>query len=302
MEFREILEILYYVLIKKNTLLLKKCGYDIKEKHFILLVLISIIFGAFFGYFLSLSFRGIVLMCIIYFCFVVSYPKIIYENLIEKLEKNISKALYIMVLSLESGRSINDALKDVVNSDIKVVSPIFKKILLLMEKQKIRFEEAITIVSSFYDSKVLKMLSRIIIENRKSGGNLSESLRILAKTLDDFHLFKRQLLSVTATGIATGFVMLCLVVPAVSGILGGYIIATSSLLSQTGKAPPVNPEDLKRAIEIVQVGTAMLGALFSIPIFGLKIERMFQVSAITMTLGVIIFYLIVKFVPMMFKM
>ncbi len=290
MDIKELFGMLYNFLIYRNIIYLKKSGKNINEYMYLVIVIVIILFSVFLGLYFSLSIRGIVFLIFIYLGAAFSLPKIWYENLIEKIEKNIPKALYIMIITLESGRSINEALEEVVKSNIKGVSPIFNKVLLLMEKQKLRFEEAITLVSSFYDSLILRMLTRIIIENKKYGGDLANSLRILAKTLENFSLYKRQLLSVTASGIATGIVILCLVVPAIGGLLGGYISAISVYMSEIGKGTLQNPKLFSVGLEIVEFGTAIIGSLMAIAIFGIKLERMFLVAAITMTVGMIAYY------------
>ncbi|AIJ05959.1 Type II secretion system F domain protein [Methanocaldococcus bathoardescens] len=294
---KKYLELIYYHTIKKNTIILKKLGRNIDDKKFILFLIFISVLSVIIGYYLNLTLKGIIILTTIYIGAAISLPSILYENKIEKLENNIPQALYIMILTLESGRSINEALDEVVKSNIKEVSNIFRKVLYLMEKQKISFEESMTVVSNLYDSKVLRMLTRIMIENRKYGGDLADSLKILAKTLEDFKLYKRQLLSVTAGGLAVGFIILCGVIPAVAGLLGAYLITISNMLSGMTPLPPVKPEDISRGLEIIQTGTAIIGALFAIPIFGLKIGRMFLISAITMTIGILAYYSILKIAP-----
>ena len=295
------LTVLYKRVIKRNIILFKKLGKDFDEKKFVLLLMIIAVIPILISYYLNLTLKSMIIFVVIYVGAALFIPSILYENKIETLENNIPQALYIMILSLESGRSINEALLEVVKSNIKEVSDIFRKVLYLMEHQKLSFEESMTIVSNLYDSKVLRMLARIMIENRKYGGDLSDSLKILAKTLEDFKTYKRQLLSVTASGLAIGFIILCGVIPAVAALLGAYLIAVSNMLSGVAPIPPVKPEDISKGLEIVQIGTAIIGALFAIPIFGLKIGRMFVISAVTMTIGVLAYYTILKVAPGIFS-
>jgi len=295
------IELLYYYTIKKNTIILKKLGRNIDDKKFALFVVIVAVLSAIIGWYLNMSLKSMVIFVILYVGAALSLPSILYENKIETLESNIPQALYIMILALESGRSINEALEEVVKSNIKEVSNVFRKVLYLMEKQKLSFEESITVVSNLYDSKVLRMLARIMIENRRYGGDLADSLKILAKTLEDFKLYKKQLLSVIATGLAVGFIILCGVIPAVAGLLGAYLITISNMLSGMAPLPPVKPEDISKGLEIVQIGTVIIGALFAIPIFGLKIGRMFLISAVTMTIGILAYYIILKIAPGLFS-
>ena len=292
---------LYKRTIKRNVILFKKLGKEFDEKKFVLLLIIIAAIPLLISYYLNLTLKSMIIFVVIYVGAALFIPSILYENKIETLENNIPQALYIMILALESGRSINEALLEVVKSNIKEVSDIFRKVLYLMENQKLSFEESMTIVSNLYDSQVLRMLARIMIENRRYGGNLADSLKILAKTLEDFKMYKRQLLSVTASGLAIGFIILCGVIPAVAALLGAYLIAVSSMLSGVAPIPPVKPEDISKGLEIVQMGTVIIGALFAIPIFGLKIGRMFLISAITMTIGILAYYIILKIAPGLFS-
>ncbi|XRO75439.1 type II secretion system F family protein [Methanocaldococcus sp. 28A] len=293
------LELMYYLTIKKNVILLRKLGRKIDEKRFVaFLIFIAVVVALLCYILLIVNLRSLILFVFLYVGTALYLPQILYENKIERLERNIPKALYVMILSLESGRSVNEALEEVVKSNIKEVSSIFRKVLYLMEKQKLSFEESINIVSNLYDSKILRMLARIMIENRKYGGNLSDSLKILAKTLEDFELYKRQLLSVTGTGLAVGFIILCGVIPAVAGLLGAYLISVSTLMSGiSAPLPPVTPEDIAKGLEIVQIGSAIIGALFAIPLFGLNLGRMFLISTLTSTISVLTYYAILKVAP-----
>ncbi|ENN95715.1 type II secretion system F domain-containing protein [Methanocaldococcus villosus KIN24-T80] len=291
----------YYLFIKRNVLILRKLGKRINEIQFIFLLFILIIIFILLGSLLHLTSRSILLLIIVYFGAILHLPKILYENRIELLEKNIPKALYIMVISLESGRSIPEALQEVVKNNIKEVSDVFRKVLYLMENQKLTFEESISIVATIYDSKVLSMLSRIMIENKKYGGDLAESLKNLAKTLEDLQLYKRQLLSVTAQGLAIGFIILCGVMPAVGGLLGAYLLFITKSMGGMARTPPVSAEDIARGFEIIQLGTLMVGSLFSIPIYGFNIARMFLIAAITMTAGMGAYYIILKLAPSLFS-
>ena len=295
------LYIIYNSLIKRNLLIFKKLGKNFDEKKFFLILVLSIIIPIILSNIMKLSFKSTVIMTLLYFGSALSLPSILYESKIETLEKNLPKALYIMILTLDSGRSINEAISEVVKANIKEVSSVFAKVLYLIEKQKISFEEAITVVSAIYESKIFKMLGKIMIENRKYGGNLSDTLKTLAKTLEDFQLYRKQLLSVTANGLAMGFIMICLVVPAIAALLGSYFIVLNKTITGISKVPHISPEDIKRCLDVIQMGTIVVGALFSVPIFGFNIKRMLITSCITMTLGILVFYLMISLGPLLFS-
>jgi len=167
----------------------------------------------------------------------------------------------------------------------------FMKILSLISEKKFSFDDAMTLVTSNSESAIFRQMGRLIIENRKYGGELSETLRTLAKTLEDLANLKQQLLSTTANGLVVGLVILCGVIPATAGLIGGYLTVLSQM---SPNMPAPQPEQIAKCSELIQLGTGIFGLFFSIPLFGLKLNRMMITCAICMTGGVLVFYGIMK--------
>lgn len=278
---------LYNYLVKRNILILKKAGKKIDERIFIAVLLIIAIMPAILKLFLGFTTRTTLILTFVYLGSVLSIPTLLYESKIERFERNIPKALYVMILSLESGRSIIDAINEVINSGIREVDVIFSKVIVLMTERKLSFEDSMLIVSNSIDSRIFRQLGRLIIENRKYGGELAATLKTLAKTLEDLQNLKAQLLSITANGLALGLIILCGVIPATAGLIGGYLSILSHL---TPSMPSVSHDQIGRAIEVIQVGTGIFGLLFSIPLFGIKLNRMIITCAFCMTFGIAAFY------------
>jgi Flp pilus assembly protein TadB len=224
---------------------------------------------------------------IMYVLSVMVIPSILYENKIEKFEKNLPKALYVMILSLESGNSVIDAINEVIKSGIEEVDVVFLKIIVLMTEKKLSFEESMTLVSNSIDSKIFRQVGRLIIENKKYGGELAEALGTLAKTLEDLQNLKAQLLSVTANGLAVGLVIICGVIPATAGVIGGYLNAISTMAPNMAA---VTPDQFARALENIQIGGGMFGIIFAIPLFGLKANRMILTCTLCMTFSIVAFF------------
>ncbi|HIP84893.1 MAG TPA: hypothetical protein EYH15_05330 [Methanothermococcus okinawensis] len=294
----DIREILQHI-IKSNIILLRKAGFkNIDENKYLMIILLAVIIPIVFKYVVHLNIRSVTLLIVVYVLSVLMIPKVIYELKIEEFERNLPKALYVMVLSLESGRSIVDAIQEVVDSGIKEVDKVFLKIILLIKERKMSFEEAVYIVANSMDSYIFKLVGRLLIETRKYGGELAETLRTLAKTLEDLQNLRSQLLSVTANGLAVGLVILCGVVPATAGIIGGYLDIVSSLVPN---APPVKPEEIAKCMEVVQIGTGIFGLLFTVPLFGLKASRMVIGCALCMTFGMLAFYVALNMTGILFQ-
>ncbi|HIQ32823.1 MAG TPA: hypothetical protein EYH55_05030 [Methanothermococcus okinawensis] len=286
-------------IIRRNVLLLRKSGFGkMDENKYIMILLLTVIIPIVMRYVAHLNLRSVTILIILYVLSVLMIPKVIYELKIEEFERNLPKALYVMVLSLESGRSIVDAIQEVVDSGIKEVDKVFLKIILLIKERKMSFEEAVYIVANSMDSHIFKLVGRLLIETRKYGGELAETLTTLAKTLEDLQNLRSQLLSVTANGLAVGLVILCGVVPATAGIIGGYLDIVASLLPN---ANPVKPEEIAKCMEVIQIGTGIFGLLFTIPLFGLKFSRMVIGCALCMTFGMLAFYVTLNMTGILFS-
>ena len=286
-------------IIRRNVLLLRKSGFGkMDENKYIMILLLAVIIPIVMRYVAHLNLRSVTILIILYALSVLMIPKVIYELKIEEFERNLPKALYVMVLSLESGRSIVDAIQEVVDSGIKEVDKVFLKIILLIKERKMSFEEAVYIVANSMDSHIFKLVGRLLIETRKYGGELAETLTTLAKTLEDLQNLRSQLLSVTANGLAVGLVILCGVVPATAGIIGGYLDIVASLLPD---ANPIKPEEIAKCMEVIQIGTGIFGLLFTIPLFGLKFSRMVIGCALCMTFGMLAFYVTLNMTGILFS-
>ncbi|EHP87224.1 type II secretion system F family protein [Methanotorris formicicus] len=279
---------IYIYTVKRNIRILRKIGKKkVDERTFILLMILSVSIPVILNFFVDLTLKTTLVLAITYLGCVLYTPTILYEIKIERFENNIPKALYTMILVLESGRSLVEAMDEVIRSGVKEVDVVFAKVMRLMINQKMGFEDAMLVVANSLDSKIFRQLVRLLIENRKYGGDLVNTLKILAKTLEDFQNLRRQLLSVTANGLAVGLVILCGVIPATAALIGGYLIIISKIAP---KIPPVSPDQIAKCVEIIQTGTGIFGLLFAVPLYGFKFGRMILMCAICMTMGIVAFY------------
>ena len=281
------LKVLPNYLIKRNIAILKRAGIDISKESYFILILFAILLPITIKYVVGLNVESTSILIVMYLLSILVLPSVLYENKIEKFEKNLPRALYVMILSLESGNSIIDAINEVINSGIEEVDIVFLKIIMLMTDKKLSFEDAMTLVSNSIDSKIFRQVGRLIIENKKYGGELAEALGTLAKTLEDLQNLKGQLLSVTANGLAVGLIIICGVIPATAGIVGGYLNAISSMAPNIA---PVTSEQFAKAMENVQIGGGLFGILFAIPLFGLKANRMILTCTLCMTFSIVAFF------------
>ena len=279
---------LYGYFILNNIMVLKKSGIFTNIHIYLAgLVIVAILVPIIFNQLMGLNPKTTVILMMAYTGTYLGLPSIIYDNSIENFEKNLPKALYVMTLSLDSGRSITEAIEEVVKAEIKYVDKEFLKILYLIIEKRYSFEDAMMTVTNNSESKVFRQIGRLIIENRKAGGELSPTLRQLAKTLEDLMNIKQQLMSTTANGLVIGLVILCGVLPATAGLIGGYLTAIAGM-NPSAVAP--TPEQVSKSYELIQYGTGIFGLLFSVPLFGLKLSKMLLTCSICMTGGLVVFW------------
>ena len=88
------------------------------------------------------------ILTFVYLGSVLAIPTLMYESKMEKFDNNIPKALYVMVLSLDSGRSVVEAINEVIRSGIPEVDVVFSKIVGLMTERKLSFEDSMLLVSN----------------------------------------------------------------------------------------------------------------------------------------------------------
>ncbi|GAA0129358.1 type II secretion system F family protein [Methanococcus maripaludis] len=297
MDVKKYLNHLYHVLIIRNIRILKKTGRKLDERVFIGILLVITILPILLKIFLGFTLKTTLILTFVYLGSVLSLPTIIYESKMDKFDKNIPKALYVMVLSLDSGRSVVEAINEVIRSGIPEVDVVFSKIVTLMTERKLSFEDAMILVSNSLDSKIFRQVGRLIIENRKYGGELADTLKKLAKTLEDLQNLKSQLLSVTANGLAVGLIILCGVIPATAGLIGGYLTVISQLAPTM---PSVEASQISKAIETIQMGSGLFGLFFAVPLFGLKVNRMIITCAVCMTFAIGTFYAVLRLTGLLF--
>ncbi|ABR54943.1 conserved hypothetical protein [Methanococcus vannielii SB] len=169
---------IYNYLIKRNLRILKKTGKNVDERIFIGLIFVVLVLPILLRIIIGFTLQTTIILTLVYLGSVLAIPSIMYESKMEKFDSNLPKALYVMVLSLDSGRSIVEAINEVIRSGIPEVDSVFSKIVLLMTEKKLSFEDSMMLVSNSLDSKLFRQISRLIIENRKYGGELANTLNM----------------------------------------------------------------------------------------------------------------------------
>lgn len=153
--------------------------YLFKKRAIPILIIIFIMISCF----ISLELGGIylVIMAMIY-VFTVNYPQIKEKNSYSDLNQELPYALRHMGIELKSGKGLHDTLITVKNADYGSLSREFNRVLEEVKYGK-PTEESLLEMSHRVKSEGLSRTIHQIIGTLRVGGNLANSLNIIAKDI-----------------------------------------------------------------------------------------------------------------------
>ena len=153
--------------------------YLFKKRAIPILIIIFIMISCF----ISLELGGIylVIMAMIY-VFTVNYPQIKEKNSYSDLNQELPYALRHMGIELKSGKGLHDTLITVKNADYGSLSREFNRVLEEVKYGK-PTEESLLEMSRRVKSEGLSRTIHQIIGTLRVGGNLANSLNIIAKDI-----------------------------------------------------------------------------------------------------------------------
>jgi len=169
---------------KKNYNLVDKIRgfllpYMLNKISFIIIILISVILI----YFTSLEIVGIFLVTtLMTYIFLIYYPQIKKENDYLDMNQELPYALRHMGIELKSGKGLHDSLKTIKDADYGSLSKEFKRVL-----EEVKFgkstEDALLEMTKRVKCEGLTRAVHQIIGTLRVGGNLANSLEIIAKDI-----------------------------------------------------------------------------------------------------------------------
>ncbi|MEE9594015.1 MAG: type II secretion system F family protein [Candidatus Hydrothermarchaeales archaeon] len=165
------------------------------QKYIALAIGISVISGVVMGVVLGLGLSTIVgaigwliglflggLIGLFVFVFSKVYPSTTVKARSDAFSRDLPVALRHMATQLTSGSGLLETMRSVSNSDYGVLSEEFKRAILEVERGA-TIEEAYERMNLRVDSDGLKKASRQIISTLSTGGNLANTLKIIAQEI-----------------------------------------------------------------------------------------------------------------------
>ena len=164
---------------KLNEMRIVLMRYMLNKGFIILLVILMMISALFF----SLELIGIVaVLNIMIYVFILYYPQIKEQNSYSDLNQELPYALRHMGIELKSGKGLHDSLMTIRNGDYGSLSQEFNRVL-----EEIKFgkstETSLLEMSNRVNSPRFSIAIQQIISTLRVGGNLSNSLNIIAKDI-----------------------------------------------------------------------------------------------------------------------
>jgi flagellar protein FlaJ len=150
-----------------------------KRKIMLIETLVFILIGIFAGWEISCMFITIALMSYI---FIFYYPQIKEKNSYSSLNHDLPYALRHMGIELKSGKGLHDTLITIKNADYGMLSKEFNRVLEEVKYGK-STEESLLGMSHRVKSEGLTRAIQQIIGTLRVGGNLANSLDIIAKDI-----------------------------------------------------------------------------------------------------------------------
>ena len=261
------------------------------------------------------------------YVFLDSYQKLKIRKDIERIENELSTALFQLGNSLGSGIPIELAI-DKARENLKnlKISDLFEIVSLNMKKFGLTFEQALFDKEIgaiwYYPSRLLHSIMQAVIESsKKSVKNAADSMVVISRYLKGVHDVKEQIDEILGETVSSMQFLAVFLAPLVAGItvtmavvilqiltrigsvLGGLLAqsGTSSLSStQTfllvpwalGGTPPISPAEFQLIVGIYFIQTAILLSVFINGIrFGEDVIGLRRSIAITLLIGVIVYFL-----------
>ena len=193
----------------------KSLEYFLNKYVIAALVFIAVLMGLYLGLEVSLMF--LVLAGIFYF-YMLQYPKIMIQRGYDDLNQELPYALRHIGIELKSGKGLHDALITVKNSNYGSLSKEFNRVLEEVKYGK-STEESLLEMSGRVNSEGLSRTIQQIVGTLRVGGNLANSLEVIAKDITfDMHI-KLKEYSQKLNSFILIYTFLAILIPVISLIM-----------------------------------------------------------------------------------
>jgi tight adherence protein B len=202
--------------IRKLHAWIDKAGFKVDVKVFLLVVLVFASLGFLLGVLLHRGIIPPIILMIIFISVPFIYLKIQITKRVFLFTEQLATSLDMMSRSLKAGHSLAMAVQVVGNEMAEPISGLFKSVY---EEQAygLSIREALSHMITRMDTPDLRFFVTAVNIYREIGGNLSEILENLAKTIRERLKIRRQVRVYTAQARLSGYVLATL--PIVTAII-----------------------------------------------------------------------------------
>ncbi len=198
-----------FKLIRKLNDLIDQAGLNIDTKFFIMIMIISALFGLVIGIALQ---RGIVFP-LLFFVIGISIPLLyLHKKKIDRsnaFTEQLPNSLDMIARSLRAGHSLSSAIQIVGSESPEPTAGLFKAVY---EEQTLGLSliDALTRMLERMPSMDLRLFVTSVSIHKEVGGNLAEMLEKLGNTIRERIRIKRQIKVYTAQGRLSGYILAAL--------------------------------------------------------------------------------------------
>ena len=227
---------------------LAKCDLPLHVSEFITISAISIGVLTLFGLILTRDIGVSILFMFVGFLLPYFFLKRAYSKKLKQFDVLLTDAITMMANTIKSGFGLNQSIKMVADEMPAPISTEFKKIVQEVT-WGLTLEDALNNLNKRIGSEDLDLVVTSILVQAEIGGNLSEILEKIAKTIRERKQIKGEINSLTAQGKVSG-----VIVGALPIVIGGMIFV-------------INPDYMYNLFRH-PMGLAVLGAAVFLEVLG----------------------------------
>jgi len=191
---------------RKLNQMIMSAGVTLKPEEYIMLrVFLAVVVGSVL-YFISTSIPLLLVGAIVGYIYPNIWLKSKVKKRIQKFNSALPDMINTLIGALRSGYSLTQAMKTV-SEDCE--APVNEEILILLKELSygITMEEALNNLNTRMPSVELEIMIQATLIQRQAGGNLSNILEIIVKTIRERNKLNRQIMTLTAQGRLSGKVL-----------------------------------------------------------------------------------------------
>jgi len=192
---------------KKLALQLVRAGIPLKSEEFVTIVFASTIIPPIIILVISGNIYAAILACIAGYLIPELILNISIQKKLNKFNTQLPDAINIIINSLKSGLSLNQAMESVASEMAEPIRTEFDRVVNEITILSRRKEEALQNMNTRINSDDLELVITAILIQSQIGGNLSEILGNIVETIRDRIKIKGEIKALTAQGRMSGIIV-----------------------------------------------------------------------------------------------